>query len=103
MLGSLAGILPSTEEGVFFTMTLLAFAYMAIVCVWQVKVTDWARFETLLIQRITDSVTFCGSAMLLIALCNKDTLTAFGNTKPFLFFAGIVGFIYSLVVIRPKR
>jgi len=40
------------------------------------------RFETLLAQRITDPVTFCTPAMLLLALCNRETLTAFGNTAP---------------------
>jgi len=84
-------------------MAVLALGYMAVVGIWQVLATDFAKLETLLIQRITDSVTFCTSAMLLSALCNKATLAAFGDTRPFLFFAGMMGFIYAIVVLRPKR
>jgi hypothetical protein len=84
-------------------MTVLALAYMAAVGTWQIVATDFARFEAALIQRIADSVTFGTSAMLLAALCNKPTLVAFGDTRPFLFFAGMTGFIYAVVVARPKR
>ena len=83
-------------------MTVLALVYLAIVGTWQIVATNFAKFEAALIQRVADSVTFGTSAMLLAALCNKPTLIAFGDTRPFLFFAGLTGFIYAVVVARLK-
>jgi hypothetical protein len=98
--GWLAGLLPNTEEGVYFCLSVLSLGYIVVVTIIQVRATNWRRFERQIIQRIFDAITFSTSLILLVALMHKPLLEALGNTKPFLFMGGLLGLAYSIYSIR---
>jgi hypothetical protein len=66
------------------------------------RVGSWAAFERQLLQRIFDAITFSTSVVLLVGLMDATVLAALGSTKPFLFAAGMLGFFYSIIALRPK-
>jgi hypothetical protein len=99
----LKGFLPSTEEGFYFWMAVLAILYVIVAAVVQVRATDWDTFERQILRRIFESVAFCTSTMVLIGLMDAQVLKVIGDTKPFLFIAGLAGFFYSIFALRPRK
>jgi hypothetical protein len=83
-------------------MAVLALAYMAVAAVLQIYYTSWLVFERRVFARAIDSVTFAGSVVLLLALMEQSLLVALGNTKPFLFIAGVCGVVYTVFALRPR-
>jgi hypothetical protein len=78
-------------------MAVLTVAYMLAAAILQ-----WRSFDRKLYQRISDSIMFSTSLLLLLGLMHEKTLLALGGTKPFLFFAGIIGLITTLYALRPR-
>jgi hypothetical protein len=84
-------------------MAILAIGYMAVVTFVQVRATDWVTFEKQFFGRIFDAVTFCSSFMLLLGLMDEPLLRVLGDTKPFLFTAALLGFLYACFAVRPRK
>ena len=78
-------------------MAVLTAAYIAAACF-----VHWHTLDKRLHQCISDSIMFSTSFLLLLGLMHKQTLVALGNTKSFLFFAGIIGVITTLYALRPR-
>jgi formate/nitrite transporter FocA (FNT family) len=97
----LRGLLPATEEGVYFWMALLAIIHIAIATIVQISASDWATLERQILRRIFEGVVFSTSMILLVGLMDAQVLTALGDTKPFLFVAGLAGLVYSAFALRP--
>jgi hypothetical protein len=83
-------------------MAILTAAYVLLAIVLQLRIAGWAVLERQILQRIFDSMTFSTSMVLLIGLAHRPVLDAFGDTKPFLFFAGVLGVFYSVFALRPR-
>jgi len=100
--GLLADHLPTTEEGVYFLFSVLALAYMSVSALIYVCAGQWQNFERHIFARAFDSLTFCTSVLLLLGLMDEPLLKALGNTKIYLFAAGLLGFLYSIHSLRPR-
>jgi len=68
----------------------LVIAYAS--CFWRTKSFEPEKA----INRVFDSATFSGSALVLVGLVEPSVLALLGSTKPFLLIAGVVGVIYGL-------
>lgn len=103
MPGGLSGLLPASEEGVYFFLAVVTLVHLGVATSIQVFSYDWASFEAQLINRIFDAITFASSLTLLLALMDKELFRALGDTKPFLFTGGMLGFLFSAFALRPRK
>jgi hypothetical protein len=99
----LRGVLPTTEEGLYFWLAALAIPYVLVAAVVQIRATDLDTLERELLRKIFEAVVFATSTMVLIGLMDAQVLKLIGDTKPFLFIAGIAGFFYSIFALRPRK
>jgi hypothetical protein len=100
--GGLGSYFPNTEEGVYFWLLVATIGYVGVAGGFQWWATNLETVEKYSIGRIFDGITFSSSLLLLGGLIDQPLLTALGSTKPFLFFAGLAGAIYSLHALRPR-
>jgi hypothetical protein len=101
VLGYLSGLLPATEGGVYLWMAVLAIIHIVIASILQVRATDLDTLEQQVLRRIFESVVFATSVTLLVGLMNEQVLRALGDTRPFLFVAGLAGLVYTVFALRP--
>jgi uncharacterized membrane protein len=77
-------------------------AMLTAVYILAAGILHWRSFDRKLYQRISDSIMFSTSFLLLLGLMHEKTLLALGSTKPFLFFAGMIGLMTTLYALRPR-
>jgi hypothetical protein len=92
-----------SEEAFYFWMTLATGIYLLVANGLQFSHSGWEAVQKHGISRVYDALTFSTSIILILGLMIPGLLTALGSVKPFLFLAGVTGFVYAVMACAPKK